>query len=128
MSHNVPQEEIDGAVASVMENANPPKPSQEDLAARDYMVLLPIFEKKLDEMSNRQLKKVVLSLMKYPFDSMSIPVWSYPQEQELFNIGMKIADCRFVLMKSVLEMKKEEMDKMMKETTEVNPNNLEELK
>jgi hypothetical protein len=90
-------------------------PNVEDLAAHDYMTLLPRFDAKLEEMSNNQLKKVMSALMKYPFESTVIPRWSYPQEQELFNIGLKIQDTKFVLMKTVLEMKKDQIDRLMNE-------------
>ena len=92
-----------------------PKPAIEDIAAHDYMTLIPQFDLKLEEMSNRQLKKVVSVLMKYPFSSTEIPKWSYLQEQELFNIGMKINDCKFVLMKTVFDMKKEHIEELAKE-------------
>ncbi len=141
---NMEQAEIDGTVASVVEHANPPdknltevatgpeenKPSIADIAAHDYMTLIPLFEKRMEDMSSRQIKKVISLLMRYPFEVTGIPKWSYPQEQELFNMGMKINDCKFVLMRTVLDMKKEEILALSKEQDigSINLNKPEETK
>lgn len=94
-----------------------PEPAIEDIAANDYMKTLPKFLKKMEELNNRSLKKVVAALFLHPFEKGEIN-WSYVKEYELFKLGIKINDCRFVLMKTVMDMKKEEIEALLKETEE----------
>lgn len=96
-------------------------PSKEDLAARDYQVLLPKFESKLLPMSRRQQQRVIMALLKYPLED-NKPHFSYTEEREAFYIGMQIQDCKLVLMNAVLDLMKDS-DKMKKLNQE-----LEELK
>jgi hypothetical protein len=105
----------DNEAVATEEAVEGPKPAPEDYAAHDFMKLIPEFDKKIEELSNWQLKQVFSTIMRYPFDTMTIPKWSYIQQQELFNIAMKLQDARFVLMKAVLEMKKPEIDKLREE-------------
>lgn len=92
-----------------------PQPSIEDMAAHDYEVCMEQFEKQLEELSNRQLKRTVLKLFKYPFQDVDLKSWAYPQEKELFRLGSKIMDCRFVLMKAAFAMKEEHIKTLMAE-------------
>jgi hypothetical protein len=97
----------------------PTAPAPEDIAAHDYMKLLPMWEKKIEELSNRQLKNVATGLMRYPFVG-EIPSFSYPQESQLFLLGLKILDCKFVLMKAALDLKESEINTLMNEQTAKN--------
>lgn len=90
-------------------------PSVEDLAAHDYQMLLPQFYEKIEELSNRQLKRVVVALMEHPFEDHR-KTFSYAQEHELFVMGAKINDCKFVMMKAVMDMNKDEIQKLLAET------------
>ena len=95
-----------------------PKPTVEDLAAHDYKNLIPEFYKKLSALtSNRQLTRVMAALVEYPLENGS-PRFSYSQEREAFNVGMKIFDCKYILMKAVFEMKKDEIQTMLKDMEE----------
>lgn len=88
------------------------EPSAVDIATRDFEALIPMFKAKLEELSNAQLKRVVSALMEFPFQKEPIR-FSYPQESELFNFGVNILDCRFVIIKTVLDMKQDELKDMM---------------
>jgi hypothetical protein len=88
--------------------------SVEDLAAHDYQTLIPEFYKKIEELSNRSLKRVVTALVEYPLQSKNFQ-WSYAKERECFNIGMKLFDCKFVLMRAVFDMSKEDIKKLAAE-------------
>jgi hypothetical protein len=87
--------------------------SQEDQAAYAYQKLLPLFYEEIEELSNKQLKKVVGAMMEYPLERIDFQ-WSYEKEKKAFIIGTKIMDCRFVIMKAVLDMKQEEIREMLK--------------
>lgn len=89
------------------------KPSLEDYAAHEYQKLLPQFYEAIDDLSNKQLKKVSQAIMEYPLEKVDFR-WSYEKEKKAFIIGTKIMDCRFVIMKAVLDMKKEEIQEMLK--------------
>lgn len=92
------------------------QPSVEDMAAYDYQNLIPQFKEKLDELNTRSLIKVINALVEYPLAAQQFR-WSYQHEKEAFNMGMKIFDCKFVIMRAVLEMKKEEINKLLNETS-----------
>jgi len=94
-----------------------PEAAVEDLAAHDYQQLLPQFKAKIEELSNRQLKRVTTALVEYPFEGGN-PRFSYPQERELFLLGMKIFDCRYVLMKAAFSMKEDQIKAMLNEQSE----------
>jgi hypothetical protein len=88
-------------------------PSIEDMAAHDWQEALPAFRKKLQELSNFQLKKVVAALVEHPLEPHAFK-WSYPQEKELYEIGAKLLDCKFVIMRAALSMNKEQIEELMK--------------
>lgn len=90
------------------------QPSVEDMAAFDYQRLIPEFYKKIEELNNRSLKKVVAALVEYPLERSQFK-WSYYQEREAFNLGMKLFDCKFVIMRAVLDLKQDEIKKLMAE-------------
>ena len=90
------------------------EPSVEDMAAHDYEILVPKFKAKIEELSNRQLKNVVTALIEYPLAS-DKPQFSYPQEAELFYLGIQINDVKFVMMKAIMDMKKEDIQKLAAE-------------
>jgi len=83
----------------------------EDMAARDYQILMPKFWAKLEPMSRRQVQRVFHAIMEYPLAS-GYPSFSYPAEKEAFYLGIQIMDCKFVLQKAVMELvaNKEKMD------------------
>lgn len=91
-----------------------PQPSAEDYAARDWQYLLPKFMLKIEELSNRQLKRVVTALVEFPLQASEVH-FSYPQEKELFNLGMQLFDCKMVLMKAIMDLKKDDIVKLYKE-------------
>lgn len=83
--------------------ADAPQPSVEDLAAHDFRNLIPDFYKKLEPLSRRQVQKVLMALVEYPLETQELR-WSYPEEKEAFYIGMQLFDCKFVLMRAVIEL------------------------
>jgi len=112
--------ELTEAFQSSVPNANTTaptaQPSVEDMAAYDYQRLIPEFYKTIEELNNRSLKKVVAALIEYPLEGTQFR-WSYPAEKEAFNIGMRIFDAKYVIMKAVFEMKKEEINRLLLETS-----------
>lgn len=97
-----------------------PEPSIEDLAVHDWQTLLPEFKKQLKELSNAQLKRVVTALIEHPLEKNHLQ-FSYPQEKDLFQVGAKLLDCKFVIMKAVLAMSKEDINKVLSEGTTNEP-------
>lgn len=98
--------------APVTPEVEEPKPSVEDLAAHDYRELLPLFKENLDRLSLRQVKRVIMALMEYPLQLQDFSFLD-PREQQLFNMGMKVFDCKYVLMKAVFELHKEKADALL---------------
>lgn len=106
-------------VAEEVNKLSPPienPPSVEDIAAHDYQKLLPEFYTAIDDLSNRQLKKVIQAVMEYPLERIDFQ-WSYEKEKKAFILGTKILDCRFVLIRAVLEMKQEEIKQLLNSET-----------
>lgn len=97
--------------------AEEPKPSMEDYAAHEYQKLLPRFYEAIDDLSNKQLKKVTHALMEYPLERIDFQ-WSYEKEKQAFIIGTKIMDCRFVIIKAALDMKQDEIRELLKKQAE----------
>jgi hypothetical protein len=87
-------------------------PSPEDMAAHDYKLLMPKFWKIVEPMSRRQEQRVFKALMEYPLEG-GIPRFSYENEREAFYLGLQIFDCKFVLMRAVMELtaNKDKLDK-----------------
>jgi hypothetical protein len=77
--------------------------SPEDMAAHDYKVLMPKFWDKIEPMSRRQQQRVFKALMEYPLENLT-PRFSYNEEKEAFYLGIQVFDCKFVLMKAVMEL------------------------
>jgi len=109
----------------VIDAVKEPEASVEDLAARDFTNAFPKFLSKMEHLNNRSLKKVIAALMLHPFETGNIN-WSYVQDYELFTLGCKINDCKFVMMRAVMEMKKEEIDALMAEQSPNVPETKEE--
>jgi hypothetical protein len=80
-----------------------PQPSLEDYAAHEYRSLLPKFKDQINKLSGMQAKKIVVALMEYPLEKIDFE-WAYPEAQRAFVTGATIMDCRFVLMKAVIEL------------------------
>jgi hypothetical protein len=93
-----------------------PKYTPEDMAAHDYKRLMPKFWDKVEPMSRRQQQRVFRALMEYPLET-NFPRFSYNEEKEAFYIGLTIFDCKFVLMKAVMELaaSKEKMEEFKKD-------------
>ena len=91
------------------------QPSPEDFATRDYMILFPRFLEEIEELSNRQLKKVVSAIIEYPFNG-RIENWSYEKEQKAFLTGVKLMDAKYTIFNAVKALKKEEIEKILEET------------
>ena len=89
--------------------ASPPveaeKPSIEDMAAHDYKFLRPELYKMLDTMPKKQLLRVVKAMVDFPLED-SKPKFSYEAEKNAFYLAVNILDCKFVIMKAVLELTK----------------------
>ncbi len=105
-----------------------PQPSVEDLAAHDYQKLLPKFREKLHPLSRRQMEKVVVALMGYPFED-NAPKFSYPEERDLFYLGIQIQDCSFIIKRAVYDLMKDsekmkEFNKELNKLKEQDTNNL----
>lgn len=92
-----------------------PEPSLEDYAANNYRELLPSFRTQIDHLSGNQAKKVLVALMEYPLEKTDFQ-WSYPEARRAFVTGANIMDCRFVLMKALLELTMEQKRAILDET------------
>lgn len=82
------------------------EPSVEDMAAHDYRSLIPIFYKHVDFMSKKKLLNLLKALVEYPLER-NHPKLSFEEERKAFYFGMQIFDCKFILMKAVMEMAKD---------------------
>jgi hypothetical protein len=91
------------------------QPSLEDMAAHEYRTLLPSFRTQIDHLSGKQAKKVLVALMEYPLEKIDFD-WNYKESQRAFITGATIMDCRFVLMKALVEMSMEEKKAILDET------------
>lgn len=85
------------------ETTTQPQPSAEDMATYEFQKLLPKFYDKIEELANRQLKRVVKALIEYPLEGTAFR-FSYVKEAEAFDLGMRIMDCKFIIMKAVMDM------------------------
>lgn len=94
-----------------------PGPSVEDMAARDYMEMLPKFEKHAELLHFSQLRRVFTAIVEYPFANTS-PHFVDKAERELFNLCMSLFDCKFVLQRKVLSLKEDEIKELMHQTKE----------
>ena len=112
-----PESEV---VSSAPESkATETKPSAADLAARDFPSLLNAFKKTLQdsECAGQKLKDVFVALMEYPLENNSFR-FRYPAQQELYLIGTKLFDSKFILVKEIFDLKKEDLDKLVQELKE----------
>ena len=96
--------------------AEAPKPAVEDLAARDYQTLLPEYHALADSVYFSQLRRVFNAIVEYPFADSS-PRLNDSTERELFSVVSQLMDCKFVMMKTFLSMKQDEIKAMLKEET-----------
>lgn len=106
--------QVDPVETAAVEPPAEPERAIEDVAAHDFQILLPMWRTKIEELSNRQLKRVVTALMEYPFERNEFK-FPYPQEKELFKLGMQVMDCRYVLMKAALAMRQDQIKTLMAE-------------
>jgi hypothetical protein len=83
----------------------PEGPSAEDMAAHDYQMLMPQFYDIIDFMPKKQLLRVIKAMVEYPLAN-DKPKFSYSSEARAFYTGMQINDCKFVLMRYVMELAK----------------------
>jgi hypothetical protein len=102
------------------EQAVTTEPSIEDKAAHDYDQLIPMFYNKIEELSNRSLKRVVQALVEYPLKGVNYR-FSYLKEREAFFIGMRLFDCKTALLNAVMNLSQEEKQKILSETAEQSP-------
>lgn len=87
--------------------ASPPSgPSAEDMAAHDYQKLQPIFLDMITHMPKKQMVRVFKSIIEYPLETQA-PKFSYEAEKRAFYVGMQLFDCKFIIMKAVLELTKD---------------------
>ena len=98
---------------------SPTSYTAEDMAAHDFQRLVPLFWQALEPLSRRQEQRVFMALVQYPLEG-QFPKFSYPQESKAFLLGLQVFDCKFVLMKAVLELtaNKEKMEKFNAELQE----------
>jgi hypothetical protein len=96
------------------------QPSVEDLAAHDYMKSIPEYKEALKFLSKKQHARVALALMEYPLNKIEFKMGT--EETKVFMLGIKIMDCRFVIIKAAMDMKKEEIQEMMKTENKENVN------
>lgn len=82
-----------------------PEPSIEDMAAHDYRMLIPEFYRHVDFFSKKKLLNILKALVEYPLEQ-DQPKLSYDDEKKAFYLGMQIFDCKFILMKAVMELTK----------------------
>lgn len=94
--------QVEGVASSALSD---PGPSVEDMAAHDYKNLIPVFYKYIDFMSKKQLKNLMKALVEYPLER-DQPKLAYEDERKAFYFGMQIFDCKFVIMKAVMELAK----------------------
>lgn len=103
------------------------KPAPEDLATHDFQTLLPRFYDKVEELSNRQLKRVVTALIEYPLERTDFR-FSYVKEAEAFDLGMRIMDAKFIIMKTVMELTLDQQKELKAELDALSVKEAEELK
>lgn len=96
------------------QSAEEPVPAIEDLAARDYNILLAKYHKLSDSVYFSQLRRVFNAVVEYPFAD-SNPKFNSKVERELFFVVSSIMDCKFVMMKTFLSMKQDEINKFLNE-------------
>lgn len=102
-------------------------PAPEDLAAFNFKELLPKFYDKVEELSNRQLKRVVTALLEYPLERTGFR-FSYVKEAEAFDLGMRIMDAKFIIMKTVMELTLDQQKELKAELEVLEAKEAEELK
>lgn len=87
----------------------------EERAAQDFDKLYPVYERLLSNLSRKGAIRVARNLPTYPLIREKI-VFQDPKEQEAFELGLHLQDCRLIMMSAVLK------EKMMKEeiTKEIN--------
>lgn len=114
---NISERSEDAQQGLKEESAPGSQPTQVDYAAQAYQKLLPMFYDSIEELSNRQLKKVIGAIMEYPLNkSLDDFRWSYDKEKKSFDLANKIMDCRFVIIKAILDMSKEQIKEALEET------------
>ena len=89
-----------------------PEPSLEDKAAHDFTSLIGEIKELAERMSLRQFKKVFLAVMEYPLCE-EVPKFDDLLERQVFHACLHIQDTKFVLIKSVMEMKKDDLSKLL---------------
>ena len=91
------------------------QPSLEDYAAREYQTLLPRFRQEMESITGTQAKNVAIALMEYPLEKIDFE-WTCQEAQRAFVTGATIMDCRFVLMKALIELTADEKRAILDET------------
>jgi hypothetical protein len=98
----------EGAAQSASSNsgeASIPQPSVEDMAAHDYQKLIPVFYKMIEFFSKKKLHALIEALIEYPLERDQHKL-AYEDERLAFFYGMQIFDAKFVIMRAVLELTK----------------------
>lgn len=111
-------EQVEQPIVTVKEE---PKVSPEDMAAHDYKNLQPKFWALIEPMSRRQQQRVFKALIEYPLED-NFPTFSYPEEKDAFYIGINIFDCKFIMLRHVMELtqNKEAMEEFKKDLETLN--------
>lgn len=106
-----PTEEVKVEEPKVEENQAAP----EDIAARDFQMMFPEFKKRLDGLSKKALRKLFTLVTEYPLGDKKVDLSMLSQvEKEVFYLGLHINDAKFVMMRAVLNAKKEELETLIK--------------
>lgn len=92
-----------------------PTPSHADYAARAYQELMPKFRSEVGFLSGKQAKAVLIAMMEYPLEKTTF-AWNSIEEPKAFDVGCEIMDCRFVLMKALIELTVEQKRAILEET------------
>lgn len=90
------------------------EPSLADYATRAYRDLIPKFKGEIDKLSGVQCKRVLIALMEFPFEKQKFD-WPYEQAEKIFNMGIDIMDCRFVLTRAAIELTLEQKKAILEE-------------
>lgn len=93
------------------------QPSIEDLATHDYQLLLPQFAAQMEQVAGRKLKDVMAALAEYPLNEKQVH-FSYPEQRELWEIGQKLFDCKFAIMRAVFNLSKDEINQLVNNINE----------
>lgn len=90
------------------------EPDQEEIACMMIKIYTPRFERLVDQMSNRQLRRVMKSLIAFPLGE----AYNHKEgiEAEAFKIGVGLKDAQTVLVLKTYSDNREKIDALVQES------------